>query len=64
MVRVRDTEVHEVLAGSARRRRRRMRMRSLFRISHARGTIPNEMGPARCNAGFNESAEDEEEEGS
>ena len=33
--------------GAAGRRRRR---RSLFRIVHARGTIPDEVGPARCRA--------------
>ena len=33
-----------------RRRRRRRRRRSLFRIVHARGAIPNEVGPARCRA--------------
>ena len=32
------------------RRRRRRRRRSLLRIIHARGAIPNEMGPTRCRA--------------
>ena len=30
--------------------RRRKRRRSFFRIVHARGAIPNEVGPARCRA--------------
>ena len=36
--------------GEEERRRRRRRRRSLFRIAHARGAIPNEMGPTRCRA--------------
>ena len=38
------------------RRRRRRRRRSLLRIIHARGAIPNEMGPTQ------EEEEEEEEE--
>ena len=36
---------------------------SLFRIVHARGAIPDEVGPARCRAtpALNQSADDEEE---
>ena len=36
--------------GIGKRRRRRRRRRSLFRIVHARGAIPNEMGPTPCRA--------------
>ena len=41
-----------MVRGPARRSssRRRRRRRSLFRIVHARGLIPNEVGPARCRA--------------
>jgi hypothetical protein len=40
--------------------RRRRRRRSLFRIIHARGAIPNEMGPTRCRAtpALNQSADE------
>ena len=39
--------------------RRRRRRRSLLRIIHARGAIPNEMGPTRCRAtpALNQSAD-------
>jgi len=39
---------------------RRRRRRSLLRIIHARGAIPNEMGPTRCRAtpALNQSADE------
>ena len=37
-------------------------MRSLFRIVHARGAIPNEMGPTHCRATPQPQEEEEEEE--
>ena len=46
------------------RRRRRRRRRTFFRIVHARGGIPDEVGPTRCRAtpASNQSADEKEEE--
>ena len=40
--------IPNVVGQTAFRRRRRRRRRSLFAIVHARGAIPNEMGPTHC----------------
>jgi hypothetical protein len=45
-----SSEEEEGEEEEGRRRRRRRRRRSLLRIIHARGAIPNEMGPTRCRA--------------
>jgi hypothetical protein len=45
-----------------RRRRRRRSRRSLLRIIHARGAIPNEMGPRRRRRSLLRIVHEEEEE--
>ena len=57
MAKVKGTVVDDHGSGTSprivarrRRRKRRRRRRSLLRIVHARGAIPNEMGPTRCRA--------------
>ena len=42
--------LHRDANGLYLRQKRRRRRRSLLRIVHARGAIPNEMGSARCRA--------------